>query len=123
MSKILVLVPLLLPLAACGEQDLNRLLNGSAAVATNKERISYVPGGEATPEEVTRSRYYAPGQSTGAMRDIFGSPDSFDADYDYYYKPDGTMLAVQYNSKGQWTGNLYSGPRPEVPPSSYPGAQ
>lgn len=125
MQKFWVLIPLLLPLMGCNKDDINRLLNGSAArSATGTEsRILYNSGAEATQSEIERLHYLAPGQSTQAMHSVLGSPDSVDATGDYYYTPEGGMVKVPYDNNGKWTGDLQAVTVPQWQVSPDPGTQ
>lgn len=115
-------IPMLLPLAACKDDGLKQLLNGSSATASN-ERTPYVDGSTATQAEVDRLGQFAPGQSTGAMHSVLGSPDSFNASADFYRTGDGSMIEVPYNSDGRWTGEIRKAEAPTWQASPYPGVQ
>lgn len=114
---------LLFVASACKDDSLSNLLNGNSANASS-DRTPYIPGATATQAEINRLQNYAPGQSTGAMHDVLGSPDSTTPGADYYYSPDGqSMVVVPYNAAGNWTGKIESVPAPQWQPSPYPGAQ
>lgn len=122
-KRLILLLVLVLPLAACNDDSLSNFLNGGSASAKS-DRQSYIPGSTATQAEINRLQYYAPGQSTGAMHDVLGSPDSTTPQADYYYAPDrNSMVVVPYDAAGNWTGKVESAPAPVWQPSPYPGAQ
>lgn len=117
------LLLLLLPMAACKDDSLSNFLNGGSANAKS-DRTAYIPGSTATQAELNRLQNYATGQSTFAMHDVLGPPDSTTPTADYYRDPSGnSLVVVPYDAEGKWTGTIESIPAPQWQPSPYPGAQ
>jgi hypothetical protein len=74
-----------------------------SSLPAGADRVPY-SSGQLTPTEAVDILYLAWPQSYGAMRDRFGYPAYRGPEGDYYFKPDGSLLRINYSDDNRAIG-------------------